>query len=77
MSTTVKSIQLEQLDSRVKSVWRRAQTLHLTAGGLAMLRWAVPLFLVAVAADWLLDIPPVGRVVILVALVAARSSAPG
>ena len=60
--------QEESLFSRLTAVWRRGQTLHLTAGALACCRWIVPLFLAAVAIDWLTDLPAPGRVVILVAL---------
>ena len=44
--TTAKTIRLDQLDSRIRTVWRRGQTLHLVAGLLAFCRWAIPLFLI-------------------------------
>ena len=53
--------QLEQLDAQVKNVWERGQTLHKTTGVLAFLRWAVPLFLVGMTIDWLIDLPAVVR----------------
>ena len=62
--------QLEQLDAQVKNVWERGQTLHKTTGVLAFLRWAVPLFLVGMTIDWLIDLPAVVRGVLLVMLLA-------
>ncbi len=59
------SSQLNQLDSRIRSVWLRSQMLHLVAGILAFCRWAVPLFLVGMAIDWMTFMPTEGRVVIL------------
>jgi len=60
--------QEQNLSSYVRAVWRRGQTLHVTAGMLAVCRWGVPVFLVGVAIDWLTDLPAPGRVVILVTL---------
>ena len=62
------TIRLDQLDSRIRAVWRRKQTLHLIAGLLAFCRWAIPLFLVGVAIDWMIYMPALGRVGILIAL---------
>lgn len=62
------SIQLDQLDSRIRSVWGRAQMLHLLAGLLILLRWAIPLFLLGILIDWMTYMPTPGRVVILVTL---------
>jgi hypothetical protein len=70
MSTTTEPLQLQQLDTRIKAVWQRGQMLHLAAGLLAFCRWAVLLFLVAVAVDWMMDLPVAGRVAILVTLLA-------
>jgi DNA-binding FrmR family transcriptional regulator len=70
MSTTTEPLQLQQLDTRIKAVWQRGQMLHLTAGALALVRWAVLLFLVAVAVDWMMDMPVAGRIVILITLLA-------
>lgn len=70
MSTTVEPLQLQQLDARIKTVWLRGQKLHLASGLLTFFRWAVLLFLAAVAIDWMVDIPVAGRVIILVMLLA-------
>ncbi len=66
--TTAKTIRLDQLDSRIRTVWRRGQTLHLVAGLLAFCRWAIPLFLIGVAIDWMTYMPTPGRVGILITL---------
>ena len=58
------------LDVRLKAVWRRDQVLHRTAGLLAFCRWGLLLFLVGMAADWLLGLPSAVRFVILAALLA-------
>jgi hypothetical protein len=63
--TSTQTIQLDQLDSRIRSVWGRAQILHLLAGLLILLRWATPLFLLGVFIDWMTYMPTSGRVVIL------------
>ncbi|MEO1993750.1 MAG: hypothetical protein ABGZ17_00565, partial [Planctomycetaceae bacterium] len=68
MSTTIDSIQLQLLDSLIKSVWQRRQMLHLTKGMLAFCRWAFLLFLVGVAVDWMMDIPAAGRSVFLITM---------
>lgn len=70
MSTTIEPLQLQQLDTRIKTVWLRGQKLHLASGLLTFFRWAVLLFLASVAVDWMVDIPGVGRVIILVMLLA-------
>jgi len=70
MSSTAGSIQLGHLDSRIRAVWRREQTLHLAAGILAFCRWAVLLFFAGVAVDWMMDIPAAGRVAFLITLLA-------
>jgi hypothetical protein len=63
--TTADTIRLDQLDARIRSVWVRGQTRHLLAGALAMMRWAVPMFLLGVFIDWMTYMPAAGRVVIL------------
>lgn len=63
--TAADTIRLDQLDARIRSVWSRGQMLHLIAGMLAFVRWAVPLFLVGVFIDWMTYMPVPGRVVIL------------
>lgn len=68
--TTADTIQLEQLDSRIRAVWSRGQTVHFVAGLMAFFRWAIPLFLIGVAVDWMTYMPSFGRVVILVTLLA-------
>ena len=60
-----------KLHSRVRAVWRREQLLHVTAGMAAFCRWAVLLFLAAVAVDWMTYMPAPPRVVIFVTLLAA------
>ena len=70
MSGTTNSLQLDHLDSRMRTVWRRGQTLHLTAGILACWRWAIPLFLTGVIMDWLVDVPAAGRGMLLITLLA-------
>ena len=64
----IENDQQENLSSYIRAVWRRGQTLHVTAGMLALCRWGIPLFLVGMAIDWLIDLPAPGRVVILVTL---------
>ncbi|MDP6357750.1 MAG: hypothetical protein QF473_21710, partial [Planctomycetota bacterium] len=59
-----------QLDSRLRTVWRRGQTLHLTAGLLAFCQWGILLFLIGMAVDWMTYMPTPGRVGILVTLLA-------
>jgi hypothetical protein len=68
MSATTSSPQLDHLDSRIHAVWRRTQLLHLTAGILALCRWAIPLFLVGMTIDWMTYMPTPGRVVIVTTL---------
>jgi len=70
MSAATDPSQFQHLDSRIRAVWQRGQMLHLAAGMLALFRRAVLVFLVAVAVDWMTDMPVAGRVVILVALLA-------
>jgi len=62
--------QHKDLSSYVRAVWRRGQRLHVTAGTLGFCRWGIPLFLAGMAIDWLTDLPALGRVVILVTLLA-------
>lgn len=57
------------LDSRLRAVWRREQFLVLACGGLAVVRWGLPLFLAGVLIDWLFSLPAAGRVVILACVV--------
>ena len=47
----------------LKAVWRRWQKQHFAAGALACCSWAVPMFLVGMAVDWLTRMPAPGRVV--------------
>lgn len=72
--TTADTIRLDQLDSRIRSVWMRGQVLHLLNGALAVARWAIPLFLLGVFIDWMTYMPTIGRVVILVTLVGVSLS---
>ena len=66
--TTAEAIRLDKLNARMRSVWSREQVLHLAAGALAILYWAIPLFLVGMLIDWLTYMPSAGRVVILITL---------
>ena len=56
------------LAARLKEVWRRQQVLHQTGGLLAFCRWGLVVFLIGMAADWLLGLPSAGRFLILGAL---------
>jgi hypothetical protein len=62
------------LDARLRSVWRRDQVLNRAAGLLAFCRWALLLFLIGMAVDWLVDLPAAGRVGILVILIVVALS---
>jgi hypothetical protein len=66
--TSAQMTRLDQLDTRIRSVWGRGVTLHLIAGLLAFLRWAIPLFLIGVFVDWMTYMSTPGRVVILITL---------
>ena len=61
---------LENLDSRVKSVWQRSQRLHVTAGLLSFCRWGIMMFVAAVLLDWLIDLPAPARVALLLVILA-------
>lgn len=58
------------LDRCLRAVWRRGQRKHCLAGLLAAGRWGVALFLVAVAIDWLADLPAWSRGLAVVGLLA-------
>jgi len=60
--------QKENLSSYVRAVWRRGQTLHVTAGSLALSQWIIPLFLAVMAIDWLTDLPAAPRMACLAGL---------
>ena len=62
--------QLENLDSRVKTVWQRSQMLHVTAGLLTFCRWGIMLFIAGVLIDWLIDLPALARVALLLVILA-------
>lgn len=64
--TSPAPIQLDQLDACIRSAWARGQMLHVVAGLLAALRWAIPLWLLAVLVDWMTYMPATGRGVLLV-----------
>lgn len=57
------------LGSRVHTVWRRTQRNHLASGLLTFLRWGIPLFLVGMTLDWLVDLPPLARLVLLLVII--------
>jgi len=65
--------QKENLFSYIKAVWRRAQTLHVTAGALVFCRWIIPLFLAVMAIDWLMDLPAAPRVAVLAGLLSVSA----
>lgn len=65
MSTATDPRHLKQLDAQIRTVWKRTQFLHLTAGTLALCRWAIPLFLIGMTIDWMTYMPTPGRVVIM------------
>jgi len=65
--------QKENLLSYIKAVWLRAQTLHVTAGALALCRWIIPLFLAVMAIDWLTDMPVALRVAGLAGLLSVSA----
>ena len=66
--TTANMIRLEQLESRIRSVWTREQTRHLAAGLFSFVRWLIPLFLLGMLIDWVTYMPVGGRVVILLVI---------
>ncbi|MDG2180835.1 MAG: hypothetical protein P8L78_04020 [Mariniblastus sp.] len=72
MSTSSNTSQFKQLDSRIKSAWRRNQVLQLVSGLLNFCRWVVPLFVLAVAIDWMTFLPSAGRYVVLSGLFGSR-----
>ena len=51
------------------AVWQRNRSKHISAGLLAMLHWAIPLFALGVAIDRWAYLPATGRIVILAILV--------
>ena len=63
--TALDTIKLDQLDSRIRSVWSRGQWLHLLAGALAFVVCLIPLFFIGMFIDWMTYMPAPGRVVIL------------
>ena len=56
------------LNPLLRSVWQRQQTLHLGKGTLIFFRWAIPLFFIGMAADWLIRLPAPVRMVMVAAL---------
>ena len=58
------------LEERVHAVWRRTRRKHLTSGLLTFVRWSIPLFLLGMTADWLLDLPSLGRLALLALIIA-------
>lgn len=61
---------LENLNSRVKSIWQRSQNLHVTAGLLSFCRWGIMLFVAGMLLDWLVDFPAPARIALLVVILA-------
>ncbi len=64
------NLQDSALDTGLRAVWKRDRRRCLCAGLLALCLWAVPLFLVGMAVDWLAYLPAAGRSAILFVLVA-------
>jgi hypothetical protein len=58
------------LDACLNAVWRRTQQRHFSAGLLAWFIWGIPIFLIGVAVDRFAFLPPSGRWVVLLVLVA-------
>jgi len=56
------------LESRLRSAWRREQTMHLGHGLGYLLAWAGGVGLLVLAVDWLVDLPGMVRTVLLVAM---------
>jgi len=61
--------QTSTLEGCLREVWRRGQRKHLGVGLLVAGRWAIALFLLAVAVDWFSDLPAWTRGLAVVALV--------
>lgn len=59
----------QTLNTRMRAVWRRTQLRNVTAGTLAFLRWAIPLFLAGIVIDRLLYLPAVARGAIFAVLI--------
>lgn len=59
------------LDASLRTVWRRTQQKHLSAGLLAMSIWAIPIFLIGILVDRYAFLPTSGRWVILLVLLGA------
>ncbi|MBT8044201.1 MAG: hypothetical protein KJO79_04550, partial [Verrucomicrobiae bacterium] len=57
------------LEPCLRAVWQRTQRKHISAGLLALCRWAIPLFLLGMTIDWLSYMPTAGRAVILAVIV--------
>ena len=53
------------LEPRLRAVWKRTQRKHLSAGFLAVFRWAIPLFLLGILIDRMAYMPSAGRTIIL------------
>jgi hypothetical protein len=58
-----------QLETRLQGAWRREQTCHLVSGIGEALAWAGGIALVALALDWLIDLPGLVRTGILATMV--------
>lgn len=58
----------EQLESRLRVVYRREQSLSLLLGLLALCAWTIALFLVLFAIDWLIRLPMLLRMITFVLL---------
>ncbi|MFT5473394.1 MAG: hypothetical protein ACI856_001726 [Kiritimatiellia bacterium] len=54
----------KQLNAYIRRVWLKKQTLHLSSGALAFVRWGTLLFFAGMLIDWLTFMPSVGRVIL-------------
>lgn len=67
--TSGETMELNQLNTRLRGVWRRQQSLHLFVGALALLQWFIPIILVCIFIDWMTYMPTTGRLAMLLALI--------
>ena len=58
-----------RLEKRLREVWQRGQTLNAASGLLVFCTWALVVFLLGMALDWLFQLPGVLRGCVLAVLV--------
>ena len=61
----METVKPARLHSRLRAVHVRGQLRGLLMGGMALLKWAVIVFVAAVSVDWLVHLPALVRVVVL------------